>query len=119
MGKIFSTNIEPKFIAEIETISQHKKISITSPLFYEGQVPVAAILLIDGHIQLLKNKKIKIKLSAGSLVGLNELMTNTPVKLEAIVEAESTLCFLDKSTILELIQDGQSNLAVFLKEETQ
>jgi signal-transduction protein with cAMP-binding, CBS, and nucleotidyltransferase domain len=119
MGKIYSTNIGPKFIAEIETVSQHKKISITSPLFYEGQIPVAAILLINGHIQLLKNKKMKIKLSAGSLVGLNELMTNTPVKLEAIVEAESRLCFLDKSTILEIMKYGQKNLADFFKEEAQ
>ena len=117
MYKIYSIKLESKIISEIEEISQQKKISITSPLFYEGQIPIVAYLLLDGCIQLLKNKKIKKNVKPGSLIGLNELMTNTPAKLSAFVQAESTLCFLDKSTIQDIISHQNSSLASLLKEE--
>ncbi|MBC7537473.1 MAG: cyclic nucleotide-binding domain-containing protein [Bacteriovorax sp.] len=111
--------LENEAIAEIKGLSPQKKYSISSPLFYEGQVPIVAYLLLEGCIQLLKNKKIKKILKPGSLIGLNELMTNSPSKLSAQVQAESTLCFLDKSTIQEIILEESSTLAIILREETK
>ena len=117
MNKINSIKLENKDIVEIKKLSPQKKYSTCSPLFYEGQIPIVAYLLIDGCIQLLKNKKIKKILKPGSLIGLNELMTNTPSKLAAMVQPESTLCFLDKSTILEILHDNKSALSFLLSEE--
>jgi CRP-like cAMP-binding protein len=117
MNKINSIKVENTDIKEIKKISPLVRFSISSPLYYEGQVPVVAYLLLDGAIQLLKNKKIKQILKPGSLIGLNELMTNSPANLSAEVKAESTLCFLDKSTILEVIHDKNSTLADLFNKE--
>lgn len=119
MSKINSIKLENESITEIKKISPVKKFSISSPLFYEGQIPIVAYLLVDGCIHLLKNKKIKKILKPGSLIGLNELMTNSPSKLSAQVVAESTLCFLDKSTIQEIIHEDNSSLSELLKEEVE
>jgi CRP-like cAMP-binding protein len=109
--------LEMTAITEIKKISTSKKFTINSPLFYEGQIPVVAYLVLNGCIQMLKNNKIKKILKPGSLIGLNELMTNSPSSLSAEVKAESTLCFLDKSTILEIIEEESSLLAVLFKKE--
>lgn len=93
--------LNPEEIALIKELSPLRKFDLKSPLFYEGQVPIVAYLLIDGSIVLLKKKKIKNILKAGSLIGLNELLSNSPSKLTAQVSADSVLCFLDKSTMLE------------------
>jgi CRP-like cAMP-binding protein len=116
MSTINSIKLESDIIAEIKKLSPQKKFSIGSPLFYEGQIPIVAYLLLEGGIHLLKNKKIKKILKPGSLIGLNELMSNSPAKLSALVQAESTLCFLDKSTILEIILED-STLADILQVE--
>ena len=117
MNTLNLIKLENSMISEIKNLSSQKKFLINSPLFYEGQIPIVAYLIIDGSIQLLKNSKIKKILRAGSLIGLNELMTNSPVKFEALVQAESTLCFLDKSTILETLREENSSLANLLKRE--
>lgn len=96
-----SIKLNPEDIALIKELSPMRKFDLTSPLFYEGQVPIVAYLLVDGSIVLFKKKKIKNILKAGSLVGLNELLSNSPSKLSAQVSADSILCFLDKSTMLE------------------
>ena len=101
----------------IKKISSQTKFSLCSSLFYEGQIPSAACLLLEGRIQFLKNKKIKHILKPGSLIGLYELMSNFPVEFEAVVTAESTVCFLDKSTILEAVDEKTSSLALLLKGE--
>lgn len=117
MTKTDAIKLEADFIEEIKKISHQKKFSTQSPLFYEGQIPVVAYLVIDGCVQLLKNKKVKKILKPGSLIGLNELMTHSPAKLSAHAMPDSTLCFLDKSTIKEITSDEGSPLAKFFMEE--
>ncbi|MBP9682087.1 MAG: cyclic nucleotide-binding domain-containing protein [Bacteriovorax sp.] len=119
MSKIEAINLENQSVMEIKKISSEKKYNTQCPLFYEGQVPIVAYLLIEGCIQLIKNKKIKKILKPGALIGLSELMTNSPAKLSALVQPESTLCFLDKSTIKEIIHDDNTSLAQLLKEEVR
>lgn len=116
---INSIQLEKKVILEIKNISPKKTFPTSSALFYEGQTPIVAFLLIDGSVQLQKKKKTKKTLTPGSLFGLNELMTNSPSKLSAVVEADSTVCFLDKSTIREVIQEENSPLASFLRDKTK
>ncbi|MCK6596252.1 MAG: cyclic nucleotide-binding domain-containing protein [Bacteriovoracaceae bacterium] len=88
-----------------------------STLFYEGQTPIVAYLVIDGVVNLVKNRRIKTTLKSGSLIGLKELMLNKPVPLEAKVEANSSLVFLDKSTIQEIINATHgSDLSMLFRE---
>ena len=119
MSKTEAIKLEDHSVMEIKKISSQKKYSVQSPLFYEGQIPIVAYLIIDGGIQLIKNKKIKKTLKPGSLIGLSELMTNSPSKLSALVQPESTLCFLDKSTIKEIILEDCTTLAQIFKEESK
>jgi CRP-like cAMP-binding protein len=119
MTTISSIKLENKIISEIVVLSAQKKFSINSTLFYEGQIPIVAYLLVEGCIQLFKNNKVKKTLKPGSLIGLNELLNHSPAKLGAIVQAESTICFLDKSTIFEIIQEANSPLATLLSEENK
>lgn len=74
-----------------------------STLFYEGQTPIVAYLVVEGAVNLLKNRKIKTSLRSGALIGLKELMLNKPVPLEAKAEPNTSLLFLDRSTIQEII----------------
>ena len=119
MGINQSIKIENEFISEIKKISQETKFTTNSSLFYEGQVPIVAYLLVEGCIQLLKNNKIKKTLKPGTLIGLNELMTNSPSKLSAQVQADSVLYFLDKSTLLEIINDHNTDLSAFLLQAAE
>lgn len=119
MGINQSIKIENEFISEIKKFSQETKFSKSSTLYYEGQIPIVAYLLIEGSIHLLKNNKIKKILKPGTLIGLNELMTNSPSKLSAQVEAESVLCFLDKSTLFEIIKYQNNELSLFLLQAAE
>lgn len=114
MRKLNSIQLEQNIIGELLKISPVKKYPTDAPLFYEGQIPIVAFLLIDGCIQLFKNKKQKKSIKAGNLVGLSELMNNNPAELTAKVQADSTICFLDKSTILEILEKKNSPLAQYL-----
>lgn len=117
MSKINPIKIESDLIAEIKKLSLQKKFTSTAPLFYEGQVPIVAYLILEGTVQLMKSKKIKKILKAGSLIGLPEMMGNTPSKLTAQALADTTLCFLDKSTINEIIHgDAHSEISRIIKE---
>ncbi len=75
-------------------------------LFYEGQVPIVAYLIVEGAIELFKNRRIKTVLKAGALIGLKELMQNSPVPLEAKVGPNTQLIYIDKSTVHEIVSAG-------------
>lgn len=116
MSIIKTIKLNPTCIAKIKEISPARKFALTSPLFYEGQVPIVAYLILEGSIVLFKNKKIKTIVKPGYLIGLNEVMNNAPSKMSAEVKADSTLCYLDKSTLMEIINLEKSELSkLFLK----
>lgn len=111
--------LDPKLVSEIKEFSPVRKFSATSPLFYEGQVPIVAYLIISGSVVLSKNKKVRSIIKEGNIIGLNELMTHSPSKLSAEVSPESTLCFLDRSTMLEIINHEKSELSHFFARLTE
>lgn len=116
MRKLNSILLEQKIVTELLKHSPHKKYLVEAPLFYEGQIPIVAFLLVEGCIQLLKKKKTKKNLKAGSLIGYKEMMSNSPAELSATVQPDSTVCFLDKSTIKEILLEKNSLLAQILVE---
>ncbi len=40
-----------------------------STLFYEGQTPIVAYVIIDGVVSLVKNRRVKSCLKSGALIG--------------------------------------------------
>lgn len=95
--------LDKEHIERIKTFTQSKMFASTSPLFYEGQTPVVAFLVIDGSVNLLKNRKVKSTLRTGALIGLKELMNKMPSSVSAEASAHTSVCYLDRSTILEII----------------
>lgn len=116
MRKLNSIVLESSSIREILKFSAQKTYTADSHLYYEGQVPIIAVLLIDGCIQLFKKKKTKKIILSGSLIGFAELMTNTPSATAAMITANSTVCFLDKSAIKEILQTKNSFLAQLITQ---
>jgi CRP-like cAMP-binding protein len=116
MATLKTVKIENDLIDHVKHISQEKKFIVDSNLFYEGQVPIVAYLVVKGCIELFRNKKVKFSLNEGSIVGVKELLSHTPSKLSARVQADSVLCFLDKSTLKEIIDNPHSHLRTVLSE---
>jgi CRP-like cAMP-binding protein len=85
-----------------KTSSTIKTFSLKSPLFYEGQTPIVAYLILKGSIQLSRNKKICNTLRPGTLLGIEEVIEKKSSDVSAEVLGNSTLCFLDRSTLLEI-----------------
>lgn len=105
----------------IEEIKEHCSVKIynaKSTLFYEGQVPIVAFLVVDGTVNLLKNRKIKSTVRQGCIVGVNELLNNLPYHFEAQIPPHTSLCFLDKSTLKEILSHD-TELAKILSENAQ
>ena len=103
----------------IEKIAAHfpkKRFKTNSPLFYEGQIPIAGYLILDGSIQVSKKKKFKKLLPSGSLIGVNELINKIPIQMSAEVFPNTEICFLDKTTLMEVYETADSELLTFLKK---
>ena len=116
MAHLKTYKLKSDQIEQIKLFSQEKKFQVETQLFYEGQIPIVAYLVVKGCIDLLKNKKIKITLCEGSIVGVNELLNHTPSKLSARVQADSILYFLDKSTLNEIIGTRNTHLSTIFSE---
>ena len=106
-----SSDLIKKILAKFPT----KIYKVNSPLFYEGQIPISGYLILDGSIQISKKKFTKI-LNAGTLLGVKELMLRKPISVSAEVFPNTEICYLDQSTIHDLCQEDDSDLATFFKE---
>ena len=89
---------------------------VNSTLFYEGQIPISGYLLIDGTIQITNKKKMKQILNPGTLLGVQELMLKKPSNISAEVFPNTEICYLDKTTLNNLCNEDDSDLAQFLIE---
>jgi CRP-like cAMP-binding protein len=107
--------LDKEHIEKIKEITQKQVFTNQSPLFYEGQTPVVALLILDGAVNLMKNRKVKSTLRSGALIGLKELMSNMPSSVSAEAQPNTAVCFLDKSTILEIINQDQNDLSLIFK----
>lgn len=81
-----------------------------SQLFYEGQTPIVAYLVLEGELLLTKNKRVRNKISPGQILGLNELVDHTPLPFAAEALPKTTVIFLDLSTIKEILNGGSLGL---------
>jgi CRP-like cAMP-binding protein len=97
------TSLEARLIEKVKSVAPVHRYTVSTDLFYEGQTPVVAFLLLDGHVQLVKNKKIRKVLNKGDLIGLKELVHHSSFPLSAQVLPNTDIIFLDKSTIFEIL----------------
>lgn len=96
--------IQQETIDELLTRFPVRTFKTHSHLFYEGQVPISGYLIISGNIQISKKRKSKKILNKGTLIGINELLNKNPIGISAEVFPNSEICFLDRSTIIEVLE---------------
>tara|TARA_R110002072_G_scaffold534_2_gene3578 strand:- start:116444 stop:116833 length:390 start_codon:yes stop_codon:yes gene_type:complete len=94
---------------------------VESDLFYEGQIPFVAYLIIEGKVHFSKNRRNKGTAGAGSLIGFKELYFHTPSTIAARVYPDTKVCYLDRSAILEIMESVETeddiNFSNFFKEQ--
>ena len=102
-------HVSPEVVSKIEKIAERHSYCTSAELYYEDHVPFVGYLIVEGKGKLFKKRRKDIPLKQGDLVGLIELMTSHPSQYGAMVESNTTLVFLDRSTILEIIEENIDN----------
>jgi CRP-like cAMP-binding protein len=74
---------------------------------------MVAYLIIDGIVNLTKSKKVKSVIHAGGVIGIKELIKHTPSTVSAEALANTTVCYLDRSTVMDIMQNGDLELSSF------
>lgn len=113
MEKVSSLNT-----SEIETLKKEFEL-LTFPndfdLVYEDQVPNAGIALIEGKIELIKDSKVLATINEGSLLGVNQMLKEEPLKYGCRVKAKSKIILLGKSDVLNLRPKKKSSTHPIIK----
>lgn len=92
-------------IETLQAFSEPRIYNTEMDLIYEGQIPHAGYLLVDGEIHFIKRKNVFQKILPGTLFGVTELMSHTPLKFTVRILAGSKVCILDKSTVKEILEE--------------
>lgn len=108
-------------IAKLQNLCESHTFSIPTTLFYQGQVPIVAYLVIDGIVNLTKNKKLKSAVKPGGIIGVGELIKKTKSSVTAVAQANTTICYLDRSTVQDILNNTDSEFAILFQDvvETQ
>ena len=103
---------------EIEALKEQFEV-LTFPndfdVVYENQIPSAGIALIEGEINLIKKSKVEQTLSKGCLLGINQLLMESPVRMGVRIRKNSQIVLLGKSEILNLLKNKRSKLSKLFK----
>ncbi|RPJ79045.1 MAG: cyclic nucleotide-binding domain-containing protein [Alphaproteobacteria bacterium] len=102
MTKTYFTNLSDDGLKALKKIAPFRKYSANALLHYQGQRPIVAYVVLKGKILLLKKSKVLQKLTKGYIVGYRELFLNLPSPFTAKTLINSEICFIDKSTLLEI-----------------
>lgn len=115
MKQISHIEISSELVKKITSYFPSKKYKTQSHLFYEGQVPISGFLILGGSIQISQKRKFKKILKPGYLLGVFELLNKKPIQISAEVYPNTEICFLDKTTLLEMAQKPDSELSGLFK----
>ena len=107
--------LSSSLIDKITTYFPSKKFKAQSYLFYEGQIPISGYLILKGSIQVSYKKKFKKMLSSGYLLGISELLDKKPIQLSAEAFPNTEVCFIDRTTLMEIFQGDDIELLTFFK----
>lgn len=105
---IFS--LEEKAIKKLKALVKPHQYTSHGQLFYKGQTPIVAYLVLEGEIHLQKGQKPVTIIGPGSVIGLKELLSHSRITCSAEVFAETKVLFLDKSTVKEILNKNPPEL---------
>lgn len=81
-----------------------RKFNVTEELVYEGHVPFAGYVLLEGKITIEKRKKVIATVPINGLVGVSELLDHLPLPFTLKIHANSQALILDKSSVSEMME---------------
>jgi CRP-like cAMP-binding protein len=90
---------------KIRNLCESRIFGQKSTLFYEGQIPFVAFLIVKGSISLTKRKRPRKIIRPETILGLHSLMNKNPSPYEAIAQEGTEICFIDKTTLIEILND--------------
>ena len=102
--------LSEKAIKSLKQVATIKRYSKNTELHYQGQNPIVAYLILKGSILLLKNSETYHKLTKGFIVGYRELSLNTPSIFTAKVLSNTEICYIDRSTLLEIKNSSNDDI---------
>lgn len=114
MKSIKYIELSNELVKKIISYFPTKKYLTQSHLFYEGQVPISGYLLLNGCIKVTQKKKLHKILNPGHVLGVNELLTTKPISLSAEAFPNTEICFMDKTTLNEIFQNPEPELALLI-----
>lgn len=115
MKSIKQIELSRSLIDKITTYFPSKKFKSQSYLFYEGQIPISGYLILEGSIQVSYKKKFKKMLHSGYLLGITELLNKKPIQLSAEAFPNTEVCFIDRTTLMEIFQGDDIELVSLFK----
>ena len=104
---------------EISILQQHFQpltFENAFQLVYEKQIPNTGVVLIAGEMELIKQKKVHEKIRPGFLLGVHHLVNNEPVKFGCKVKENSVVIMIQKSDIMEALNNRKSALHDIISE---
>lgn len=108
--------VDGRSIGRLCKLGRVQTFSKSTELLYQGHIPMVAFLILEGEIKLFKNKKLKAQVSSGVVIGVKELLSDKASKVSALATENTTVCFLDRSTILSIIQEYNTKLSSFFQK---
>ena len=79
-------------------------------LFYEGHIPNAVFLIINGKVLLFKRKRCVSELGRGNLLGIEELLHTSQIKFCAKIGPQGQVSVLAKSDIISILHNPEDEL---------
>jgi len=111
-----SIEVDEDGLEIIKQITDSHRYQVSTDLYSQGNTPFVAYLLVEGVIELYRDKKTSHKIGPGTIVGLTELMHHSSSYYSARIHAGGVVHHIDRSTILEILENKDERLRVIFNQ---
>lgn len=108
--------LTPEQLEKLEESFPRLFYSVATDLVYEGHTPIVAVALLKGRIKLVKGRRVRDVLERGALLGVYELIHHLPFEHTVHILSGSEICYLDRSTLYELLNEEDHELNEVLED---
>ena len=106
MNKLISTlKITDKKLNSIQHLLKKNTYKDKATLLYQGQLPVSAIFIHEGHVSIVKRKKVRKVIGPGYLIMFDEFLNKLSLKFDVEVESTTIISWLSIEAVQGLINN--------------
>lgn len=102
--------LEPGDIASLKEKFEVMTFAKDFDVFYEEQIPVAGIALVQGKIEMIKKSRPFKTITTSCLIGISQLLNSVPSSSGCRIKKDSQIIFLGKSDLLSLLKNKRSKI---------